>query len=455
MNRYAPNGQLCWTSATSTSSPSCSTVPTSATTFNYDLNGNRTSSTSPLSSTSLSWQSTSGRLVCVNTAGTSCSTTLPSATTTLYSYDGEGHRTASSNNGVTNAFIWDTGASQLLADSTHDYVYLQGSVSPDLQINLTTGTVDLLIQDQNANTRGVVQVTGANSALNGTIVNYTDFDAYGNAITQSGGSINPGGMANGGVTTDISTSFAFGAGYWDSSNLTYLVHRYLDNETGQFISVDPLVDQTREAYVYAGDGPVMTFDALGLCDWTNLNPFNSKGCVGSTIASTGKRVVQAFKTTAHFVGVAAMLALDANLQILGVHISAKDLVDRVESKISSVGTWVGEHAGRVINFVGAGAQAACSFFPVNQICSIILFASAAVDIGRLIINSKGRNFAGFAKEVAFVLAKHIVLALPGKLGDEAIRLASKPGQIAFTRLQAAFIKISTSSPEMIDKMAAN
>ncbi len=261
---YAPNGQLCWTSATSTSSPSCSTVPTGATTFNYDQNGNRTSSTSPLSSTSLSWQSTSGRLVCVNTAGTSCSTTSPSATTTLYSYDADGHRATSSNNGVTNSFIWDTGASQLLADSTHDYVYLQGSVSPDLQINLTTGTVDLLIQDQNANTRGVVQVVGTNSTFDGTIVNYTDYDAYGNAITQSGGSVNPGGMANGGVTTDISTSFAFGAGYWDSSNLTYLVHRYLDNETGQFISVDPLVDQTREAYVYAGDGPIEGNDPSGL-----------------------------------------------------------------------------------------------------------------------------------------------------------------------------------------------
>ena len=239
-------------------------MPTGATTFNYDLNGNRTSSTSPLSSTSLTWQSTSGRLVCVNTAGTSCSTSSPSATTSLYSYDGEGHRATSSTNGVTNSFIWDTGASQLLADSTHDYVYLQGSVTPDLQINLATGTVDLLIQDQNANTRGVVQIVGTNSTFDGTIVNYTDYDAYGNAITQSGGSINPGAMSNGGVSSDISTSFAFGAGYWDASNLTYLVHRYLDNETGQFISVDPLIDQTREAYVYAGDGPVQFLDAQGL-----------------------------------------------------------------------------------------------------------------------------------------------------------------------------------------------
>ena len=183
----------------------------------------------------------------------------------------------SSNNGTTNAFTWDTGASQLLADSMHDYVYLQGSVTPDLQINLTTGTVDLLIQDQNANTRGVVQVAGANGSLNNTLVNYSGYDAYGNAITQSGGTINPGGMANGGVTTDISISFAFGAGYWDSSNLTYLVHRYLDNETGQFISVDPLVDQTREAYVYAGDGPVMSIDALGL-DVKDLRQ-NPYGCM--------------------------------------------------------------------------------------------------------------------------------------------------------------------------------
>ena len=261
---YWPNGQLCWTNPTAVSSPSCASTPSTATTFTYDLNGNRTATSSATNSTSLTWQATSGRLTCINTAGTTCSATSPTSTTTLYSYDGDGHRMTSSNNGTTNAFIWDTGASQLLADSTHDYVYLQGSVTPDLQINLTTGTVDLLIQDQNANTRGVVQVTGANSSLNGTLVNYTDYDAYGNAITQSGGAINPGGMANGGVTTDISTSFAFGAGYWDSSNLTYLVHRYLDNETGQFISVDPLVDQTREAYVYAGDGPVMGIDAMGL-----------------------------------------------------------------------------------------------------------------------------------------------------------------------------------------------
>ena len=451
---YAPNGQLCWTSATSTSSPSCSTVPTGATTFTYDQNGNRTSSISPLNSTSLNWQSTSGRLVCVNTAGTTCSTSSPTSTTTLYSYDGEGHRASSSNNGVTNAFIWDTGASQLLADSTHDYVYLQGSVTPDLQINLTTGTVDLLIQDQNANTRGMVQIVGANSSLNGTLVNYSDYDAYGNAITQSGGSINPGGMANNGVTTDISTSFAFGAGYWDSSNLTYLVHRYLDNETGQFISVDPLVDQTREAYVYAGDGPVVAIDALGLCNWTNLNPLNSKGCIGSAITTTGRGIVHVFKTTAHFVGVVTLLTLDASLHILGVHVSAQDLVDGVESTLSAAGSWVGQHAGRVINFVEVGLKVACTFIPAPTACGVIAAAAAVIDISRLYAGSKGGFTKEFAKKLAFVVAKDALLALPAKFGKEAISMSQKAGQLAFTRLQTAFIRIATASPQYVDQLAS-
>ena len=134
----------------------------------------------------------------------------------------------------------------------------------------------------------MVQVVGTNSTFDGTIVNYTDYDAYGNAITQSGGSVNPGAMSNGEVTTDISTDFAFGAGYWDSSNLTYLVHRYLDNESGQFISVDPLVDQTREAYVYAGDGPVMAIDAMGtstdmtkVSQWASQHAHDPKSSNGS------------------------------------------------------------------------------------------------------------------------------------------------------------------------------
>ena len=49
------------------------------------------------------------------------------------------------------------------------------------------------------------------------------------------------------------------------------VGRYYDPATGQFLSVDPEVEQTLEAYQYVGDDPVNATDALGLgCGW---NPF--------------------------------------------------------------------------------------------------------------------------------------------------------------------------------------
>jgi hypothetical protein len=43
-----------------------------------------------------------------------------------------------------------------------------------------------------------------------------------------------------------------------------LVNRYYDPVTGQFMSVDPMVAQTQEAYVYTGDNPVNEADPSGL-----------------------------------------------------------------------------------------------------------------------------------------------------------------------------------------------
>jgi hypothetical protein len=44
-----------------------------------------------------------------------------------------------------------------------------------------------------------------------------------------------------------------------------LVGRYYDPGTGQFISVDPLVNETGQPYAYTGDDPVNGTDPLGLC----------------------------------------------------------------------------------------------------------------------------------------------------------------------------------------------
>jgi hypothetical protein len=41
------------------------------------------------------------------------------------------------------------------------------------------------------------------------------------------------------------------------------VHRYYDPATGQFLTIDPLVDQTEKAYAYAGDDPIDSDDPNG------------------------------------------------------------------------------------------------------------------------------------------------------------------------------------------------
>jgi len=43
-----------------------------------------------------------------------------------------------------------------------------------------------------------------------------------------------------------------------------LVGRYYDPATGQFLSVDPMVDETGQPYAYAGDDPVNASDPSGL-----------------------------------------------------------------------------------------------------------------------------------------------------------------------------------------------
>src|SRR6202044_2612607 len=49
------------------------------------------------------------------------------------------------------------------------------------------------------------------------------------------------------------------------SGLVYLIGRYYDPAIGQFLSVDPLVDETGQPYAYTGDDPVNGTDPLGQC----------------------------------------------------------------------------------------------------------------------------------------------------------------------------------------------
>jgi RHS repeat-associated protein len=71
-----------------------------------------------------------------------------------------------------------------------------------------------------------------------------------------------------GIPTAMSGSrvapFGFKSSYTDSTGLIYLINRYYDPTTGQFVSVDPMVISTGQAYSYAGGNPVNVTDPLGL-----------------------------------------------------------------------------------------------------------------------------------------------------------------------------------------------
>ena len=51
----------------------------------------------------------------------------------------------------------------------------------------------------------------------------------------------------------------------DTTGLTYLNNRYYDPQTGEFLSVDPLVASTGDPYIYADGNPTTLSDPAGLC----------------------------------------------------------------------------------------------------------------------------------------------------------------------------------------------
>jgi hypothetical protein len=70
--------------------------------------------------------------------------------------------------------------------------------------------------------------------------------------------------------------------------LIYLINRYYDPATGQFVSVDPMVNETNQPYAYAGDDPVNGVDPMGLC--------NTPGAIGfypGVCATTGAEAIAA------------------------------------------------------------------------------------------------------------------------------------------------------------------
>ena len=103
------------------------------------------------------------------------------------------------------------------------------------QINASTGTTYYLHEDVNGSVIAITDSTGH------TVGSFS-YDPYGNLNGESG---------------TVTSPLGFASGYLDSSTgLYYLINRYYDPSTAQFLSIDPLVASTGQPYQYAGDDPV-------------------------------------------------------------------------------------------------------------------------------------------------------------------------------------------------------
>ncbi len=225
---YTADGQRCWSHAASSfvQSPSCGSPPSGATSYQWNVLGQ------------LCWSGT--------TTSTAACSSPPSGATT-YTYDGDGLRMSEKPaSGSQLTFSWDTVGSvpMLLDDGENAYIYgdpLFGGSAPVEQINLSTSAVSYL----SAIPSGVQDVINAS----GTVKEQSAYSTYGVQNIESG---------------SPQTPFGFQGGYQDISGLVYLVNRYYDPTTDQFVSVDPEVATTAEPYAFTGDDSLNSTDPLGI-----------------------------------------------------------------------------------------------------------------------------------------------------------------------------------------------
>jgi RHS repeat-associated protein len=126
------------------------------------------------------------------------------------------------------------------------YLYgdlLFGGTAPVEQITTTSSgaTVRYLVSNQTG-VQGVFSSSGALQEL-------ALYSLYGIQTIMSGTRVTP---------------FGYQGSYTDSTGLIYLINRYYDPTTDQFLSIDPDAAQTGQPYAYTGDDPLNSTDPLGL-----------------------------------------------------------------------------------------------------------------------------------------------------------------------------------------------
>ncbi len=165
-----------------------------------------------------------------------------------YTYNGDGLRISQTISGTTAYLAWDLAEKLplILNDTTNSYIYGPTGL-PVEEINNTTGTPLYLHHDQQGSTRMLTTALG-------TAAGTTTYDAYGNVLGTTGTSTSPLGYDSQYTNSD--------------TGLIYLRARSYDPATSQFLSVDPQMMETRDAYSYAASDPTNQGDPSGLTPWS-------------------------------------------------------------------------------------------------------------------------------------------------------------------------------------------
>jgi RHS repeat-associated protein len=265
-----------------------------------------------------------------------------------YAYNGDGLRMGMTTSKGAQAFVWNTTMSnpEVLSDGILAFVYgPSGQVIEQID---ASGTPTYLLQDQLGSTRATTnsagQVTGS----------YT-YNAEGVVVNHAGVGMTPIGFAG---------------AYTDPTGLLYLVHRYYDPATAQFVSADPLVDVTGQPYSYAGDNPVNAIDPIGLGE-CNSNPFSESfwtrgNCLSGAVGGANGGGRESFAGIVKTVGI---LAAISGLAVYG------------GAAVYGIGT--AYLAAVSIGSAGAAAEAASGSlfaigFPVDALVVGLTFAATAL-----------------------------------------------------------------------------
>ncbi|WP_313539507.1 RHS repeat-associated core domain-containing protein [Leifsonia aquatica] len=317
-------GQLCWTTTSTVSSPTCASPGAGSTSYSYDANGNRTGKT-PTGSTATTYGSTATTYG-YNAAGEL--TTISGAASATYTYNGDGLRATKTAGSTTLTFTWDTRGKvpQLLSDGTTDYVYGPAG-TPIEQFAAGGANQTYYFADAHGST---VELT--NQA--GTVTGSYAYTPWGAVSSHSG----------------ASTPVQFAGAYADAeSGLIYLQARYYDPATAVFVSVDALVSRTFAAYRYTSNDPLNRFDPTGLEDW--WNPFSWDEQTWTAVGSVAL-VVGAVAVAATGVGLIA----DGVALGIGAGIEAGTLTAATWGTAATIADGIGTVAGGIA--IGAGAAGA-------------------------------------------------------------------------------------------------